>query len=312
VKGRELMNTVHDSANPRNHSAPKSDSGKAVLKARGRLSDAKKYFEYRGWNVLPQGIRGQRILQWGAAMAYLAAEKDPERSARNWCRLWAPWLKPHELRQLIATIASPDFNMRWSDDECAAVLDGITLRVRIALGLRFIGCVDDPNYELRNGLRREKAAARSRRCRAARSTGAKGGRPPLQLSEEDRLARRRAQASARKRAERERKKAAMGVTLNPVRDITLNNSNSSNNPIGGVTGFSVTDLPHDERPAESRAPEAPRPPHRPIIVRLDDVPDGMILDQDGNEFKPPPPYQRRPAPKDWMEAAFEGMNRGCA
>jgi Helix-turn-helix domain len=37
---------------------------------------------------------------------------------------------------------------------------------------------------------------------------------------------------------------------------------------------------------------------------------GKVIDQDGVEFKPPPPHQRRPVPKDWWEAAMEGMNRG--
>jgi len=52
------------------------------------------------------------------------------------------------------------------------------------------------------------------------------------------------------------------------------------------------------------------PPPRPIVVRLEDIPDGLILDQDGIEFKPPPPHQRRPAPKTWMDAAFEGYTGG--
>lgn len=37
---------------------------------------------------------------------------------------------------------------------------------------------------------------------------------------------------------------------------------------------------------------------------------GKVIDQDGIEFNPPPPYQRRSAPKTWMDAAFEGYNGG--
>jgi hypothetical protein len=52
------------------------------------------------------------------------------------------------------------------------------------------------------------------------------------------------------------------------------------------------------------------PPPRPIVVQIDSVPDGLVVDQDGVEFKPPPPHQRRPAPKDWMSVAMAGLNRG--
>jgi biotin operon repressor len=53
-------------------------------------------------------------------------------------------------------------------------------------------------------------------------------------------------------------------------------------------------------------PEGPPLPDHPIIVRLEDIPDGLILDQDGNQFKRPPPRQRRPPTRTWMDAAFEG------
>jgi DNA-binding MarR family transcriptional regulator len=37
---------------------------------------------------------------------------------------------------------------------------------------------------------------------------------------------------------------------------------------------------------------------------------GKVIDQDGVEYEPPPPHQRRPVPKTWMDAAFEGYNGG--
>jgi hypothetical protein len=37
---------------------------------------------------------------------------------------------------------------------------------------------------------------------------------------------------------------------------------------------------------------------------------GKVIDQDGVEFKPPPPYERRPIQKTWMEASMAGLNRG--
>ena len=54
---------------------------------------------------------------------------------------------------------------------------GITVRDRSTLRLRFICADDDPNYDLRNAVKREKNAARNRRYRAARATGRKPGRP---------------------------------------------------------------------------------------------------------------------------------------
>jgi hypothetical protein len=147
-----------------------------ALLARGRLSDARKWFAHRGWKVLPKGIRGQRILRWGADQAWIAAPTDQKRkgSVRNWCRRWAPTLKDAELDQVVAdTIES---NKRWSADQSATVL-GIAMRDRITHGFRFIGAMDDPNYEKRLAMKADKHAARSRRYRAAHSTGTKRGRP---------------------------------------------------------------------------------------------------------------------------------------
>src|ERR1700688_4030816 len=98
-----------------------------------------------------------------------------------------------------------DSNKRWSHDQCAAVLE-ITVRDREAHGFRFLGAMDDPNHEIRLAVSRKKGAARGRGFRAAHSTGAKRGSPALQLSEEEMVARRRAQGAERKRAERARRK----------------------------------------------------------------------------------------------------------
>jgi hypothetical protein len=47
---------------------------------------------------------------------------------------------------------------------------------------------------------------------------------------------------------------------------------------------------HDARPA-------PKPP-RPIVVQIEDVHDGMVVDPDGAiEYTPPPPDKRRPPPR---------------
>jgi hypothetical protein len=171
---------------------------KDIVIARCRLKEAKAWFAHRGWEQLPQGVRGQNILRWGADHAWLAASGNPKRSVRRWCRCWAPWLSDVELNEIVT--ATETSNKRWSTDQCATVLE-ISVTHRTRLRLRHIGADDDPFYVARNDIKRARAAERSRRFRAKHRTGAKPGRPPLELSADDRLARRRAQVaeSARRR-----------------------------------------------------------------------------------------------------------------
>jgi hypothetical protein len=175
------------------------DATDGVIIPRGRLKEARHWFAHRGWDVLPQGRRGRRILKWGADHAWMASPDNPKRSVRRWCRKWAPWLKPAALDNLV--VATERSNKRWNPDQCAAVLE-ITVRVRSTLGLRFIGADDDPNYEIRLGIRKAKAAARARHFRAAHSTGRPRGRPALALSPEEKRTRRLAQEAERKRRTR--------------------------------------------------------------------------------------------------------------
>jgi hypothetical protein len=170
------------------------DADKTALLARGRLAEARRWFTHLGWDVLPEGIRGRRILRWGADQAYLASPGNPKRSVRRWCRKWDPQLSNVELGELVA--GTRHSNKRWSSDQCAAVL-GITVRDRESFRFRFLGACDDPNHEVRLELKREKNAARNRRHRAAHSTGASRGRPALELPPEDRLARSKAQDAER-------------------------------------------------------------------------------------------------------------------
>jgi hypothetical protein len=162
--------------NPNNLQADILRSGNetAALIARCRLKEAKKWFAHRGWEVLPQGERGQRILQWGADQAWLAAPGNPQTSVRRWCRKWAPRLTVTELNRLV--VDTEHSNKRWSSDQCAAVLE-ISITDRTNLKLWHLGANDDPHYEVRLDNQRAKSAERSRRYRAARSTGAKRGRP---------------------------------------------------------------------------------------------------------------------------------------
>jgi hypothetical protein len=206
-----------------------------ALRARCRLKQAKTWFAHRGWEVLPQTERGRRIIDWGADHAWLAASANPKRSVRRWCRRWAPWLSDAELNEIIA--ARETSNKRWSDDQCAAVLE-ISVKDREEHKLWDLGANDDPFNEKRKAIAKAKASARARCRRAKQSTGAKRGRPRLQLSEDDRLARRRAQSAERKRRYLERE--------NPTRPLKI---------IGSATELSVPQPPVSVDPLAG--PQAP-------------------------------------------------------
>ncbi|OKO76048.1 hypothetical protein [Bradyrhizobium sp. AS23.2] len=195
-----------------------------VIRARSRLKEARKWFTYRGWTELPHDDRGRSIPRWGADHAWLANPDNPMRSVRNWCRCWGKRFSKAELDRIIAETETS--NKRWNADQCAMVL-GITVSDREMLGLRFLGACDDLSYEIRLGIKREKAAARARKHRAKNSTGRKRGRPALALSEQDKLARKKAQDSERaKRYRASRKNASRHISN-----------------IGSVTEFSVTRTP---------------------------------------------------------------------
>src|SRR6202000_3036940 len=98
---------------------------------------------------------------------------SPERGVRRWCRRSARLTDP-ELTEVVTYTKTS--NKRWTHDQSGTVLE-ITVRDHSNLSLRFTGAADDPNYEIRLGIKREKAAARMRRYRAARSPGRRCGRP---------------------------------------------------------------------------------------------------------------------------------------
>lgn len=240
---------------------------KAVLKARGRLKEARKLFAHRGWDTLPQGRRGQRILAWCAIQAWLAYPSNPEAAVRRVCSPLAPYLKEAEWIELVAETKIA--NKNFSHDQSAMVLE-IPVSYSLAHGLRFLGADNDPDYRERHQAKRERNAACQRKRRAARSTGRPCGRPALPLSEEERLARSKENSTAwrrrngvvprsdyeanslsktkpweaegisRRTYERRRKAAsddagALRKTPSPDK-IRIT---------GEVTGFSVTDLRHE-------------------------------------------------------------------
>jgi hypothetical protein len=179
---------------------------------------------------------------------WLAAPSGPQRSVRRWCRRWAPWLTVTELNKLVAD--TEHSNKRWSHDQSAAVLE-VSAADREKFKLWHIGANDDPNYEIRRGILRTKAAERVRKYRAAHSTAAKRGRPELKLSQEEALARRRAQDAERARKYRASRKNA----LRPL------------NYIDHVTEFSVTET--NPKPIHGDDRRKPASRHSKIIERKD-------------------------------------------
>jgi hypothetical protein len=232
--------------------ATESTSDKAVLIARGRLKEARKLFERRRWDTLPRGRRGQRILAWCAIQAWLAYPSDPEAGVRRVCGGLAPYLKETEWIELIAETKVA--NKRFSHDQSAMVLE-ISVRDCLDHGLQFLGCDNDPDYKARHKAKRARNAACQRKRRAACSTGRPCGRPALQLSEEDKLARSNAQA-----AERMKRYRALRKTPSPDK-IRIT---------GEVTEFSVTEPQPPDHP--SRARQATRR-QAPIKASWDDVVD---------------------------------------
>lgn len=222
-------------------------------------------------------------MRWGADHAWLAASGDPEASVRRWCRRWAQWLTVGELNDLVAY--TRDSNKRWSADQSAAVL-GISVTHLTKLKLRHLGADDDPNYEVRLGMKRANSAERSRKHRAKNSSGAKRGRPALQLSPDEALARRRAQTAERVRRHR-------AVTQNPVTPLKKD--------IDSVTQLSVTrhlDVPVDatssslpvvvlepvdQRRADPQATTRRAPAELIVLMRVDRGGDGFA------RAAPPPP-----------------------
>jgi hypothetical protein len=267
------------------------------MKARTRLKEAGKWLTHIGG--LPQGFRGEQILRWGADQAWLAAENDRMRepSVRNWCRSKAPSLTKAELDALVAYTATS--NKNWTNDQCATVL-GIGWRDTQEHGFKFIGADDDDGYKNRNAMKAEKHAARSRKYRAARSTGAKRGRPASTTGRRRNGAVPRSEWLLTNNASQAKPWVALGESrasyyrriareTQPETGVTLNTVTPLNlKEIGSVTHF-PTDLSHDPQPPDrpSRSPQATRR-QEPIIIDIIDS-----LDDGGGLRAPPPTYRGR-------------------
>jgi hypothetical protein len=202
---------------------PKDNS--TVVRALGMLAEASRWFSHKGWKTLPDSRRGWLIVQWGAEVAWQGNPANPERGARAWCCKWQPLLRLKQNKAKLDRIIAEAARTKtlWAPDIGGATLE-ITVSDLVALGFRFLGACDDPNYDARNATRKAKNAACHRRRRAANSTGRKRGRPALNLSPEEKRTRRLAQEAERKRRLR----------------ASAKNASSHIESITAVTHFSVT------------------------------------------------------------------------
>jgi hypothetical protein len=93
-----------------------------------------------------------------ASRARRCLHRQTGRSVRRWCRRWRPRLTSPEPDEIVA--ATRKRNKRWSYDQSAAVLE-IGVGDREYHRFRFFGASNDPDYERRSEIKREKNAAQA-------------------------------------------------------------------------------------------------------------------------------------------------------
>jgi hypothetical protein len=309
--------SVADIAESRKISDKKDRVAIKRLQARGRLGNLNKLMAVRDWIVLPQGRRGQRILKWGAHHAWRAAERNPERSCRRWCRKKAPWLKPHELDELVAYTASRCTTW-WSHDDSAVCLD-VGVCEREANSLWFLGACDDPDYEIRGMIKNAKAMMRARRRRAAKGTGRPRGRPASATGPRRRGKVTRSEYLAANSTSKTKPWVALGISrATYYRRNGCETGPSENASRSYVDNTSVTELidapvstvePAFERGRHQAVPSDRDegvvgfrpPPPRPTVIRLTEAPTGKFIDQHGVEIEIPAPHELPPRPMNNVE-----------
>lgn len=291
------MNNIRASANPRN-----SRPFKNFSRARKRLREIERIISHRH-SVVPETDDADLYLTPVANCFHvIAAGRDRSVSVDGimnlfwfWCQRWSPHVGIDQAMDIVQQTCRG-----WPKLIADDIL-GNTLRLSYADRLR-LKATTIGSFDADKGTRNKLAKGRRRerdRVRAAEKRRANGATPRAKS-----LSRTKpweAEGISRSTYDRRRKKAAVQAGAD----------DESPSPHPSSIDRRRT-LVTEQSPVSKRgAPEAPPPPHRPIIVVwLDDVPDGLILNQDGIEFEPPPPHERRPPPRDWMEAATEGMNGG--
>jgi len=222
-------------------------------------------------------------------MAWDGYPSDPEAAVRRICGGLAPYLKEHELAALIESTRAA--NRRFSPDQCAMVIE-ISVTDCLARGYRFLGADNDPDYVDRDKAKRARNAACKRKSRAAKRSGRPRGRPKSEgipawqaagFGSERSYYRHKAKGTA---AAQSGSKNASPYKLRETREVTEFHCHPNASP----------DHP-------SGAPQAP--PHRPIIVRLDEAPTGKFIDEAGDEITIPKPHETR----DWQTVAMAGYRR---
>jgi hypothetical protein len=223
---------------------------------------------------------------------------------RAWVKVWAPWCHTDELSELTDLV---DANPKtWTADQLAHELGLYVLpfAVRQALGITMIGSIDldkEGRRQRRAGKKRENNTAWRRRNGAVA----------------------RSEWLIENNANQTEPWVGLGMKRSWYYECKRRGTLEINGVSGPVQSQETTDRTRPDTakrrealvyPDQSGDPDAqtfdrgppqaaPRQP--PRLIRLDDVPDGKIIDQDGNEFEIPQPYER-PVPKTWREAAFAG------
>jgi hypothetical protein len=233
-----------------------------------------------------------------------------------WCERWAPHVSHSQAteRARLERARSPKL---LADDVVGKAIH-LSYEERLQENITAIG-----SYDADKVMRKKLAADRRRkrdRLRKAEERAAKGATPRANSHsrtkpwEQDGVSRRtwerrRKAAAAQAGADvanssphRLSSSGAMDLRHDAVQALASKRGAPKAPPRLHVDAVEIADAPValDARPAP--------PPPRPIVVQ--GVPDGLIVDQDGVEYKAPSPYQRRPPSRDWMSVAMAGLNRG--
>lgn len=289
---------LHDSANPRKSRPARRIAARAAERRipkmhwrwckRGR--DIVALLDSRFGSALPDDDAGMDAVKF-LVQHYMGLKVDAERVTRSNLRLWAHWLTEKATAAVIKaaneteTPSAAKLGKHWR----------VTIDEVAVLGLETITAfaVTREQDRTRQARRRRKAGAKKKR-----------GRPSLGLSSAEKKARTNAQAAGRMRAKRARSKTGLplGRPKNPLRK---NSHAPSYIRAMKRDELSVTELQSHNVERGALQARPPAPP-RPTVIRLDGIPGGLIIDEDGHEFEAPPPYQQRPVPRDWFEVAMAG------
>jgi hypothetical protein len=258
-----------------------------------RISELERYLRLRYGTVLPDDHAGREDL---VILLNHVAHNRTDRGGKmlGFVQRWAPWMPPNESEALIAMILAKP--RKYSPKRLGELLR-LTEAERRQLCITTIRAFDATDESMA-----ENAKRKDRERKAAFRAANKSGRPRGRPKSEGVPAWVAAGASS---------KATYYRNLKAGTSETENASEALEGSSYAPDGIKVSPVQSVSPAFERGAPEAPpSPPPRPIVIRLDAIPDdGLILDEDGHEYNSPPP-QRRPAPKTWMDAAFEGYNGG--